>query len=93
MPKVLMFTLFFLAPLSALAQHTPTIFDVSDVVAGAQRVPCWQSVESDGKPAFLIESISQNPAVSQDKIQLSEHVCTLLGQTSPSSVRNISSCV
>jgi hypothetical protein len=39
MKNALLLALFFLAPLSALAQHTPTIFDVSDVVAGAQRTP------------------------------------------------------
>lgn len=40
--NALVFALFALALLripTANAQHTPTIFDVSDVVAGAQRVP------------------------------------------------------
>lgn len=39
MKNALLFNLFFLALLPAFAQHTPTVFDVSDVVAGAQRLP------------------------------------------------------
>jgi hypothetical protein len=42
MRNVLAFSLVFLALLwvpTTTAQHTPTIFDVSDVVAGAQRTP------------------------------------------------------
>ena len=43
MRNALVFALFFLGALlwvpTTNAQHTPTIFDVSDVVAGAQRLP------------------------------------------------------